>query len=333
MRRREFIAGLLVAASLRPARAQQATKTYRLAVVSPSATIAALSETSNFPPFLAFFKELRQLGYVEGKNLVIERYPGEGRTEHFSELARDVVRHKPDVIFAISSRLVRAFKEATDNIPIVASSADPVVDGLVPSLARPGGNITGVSVDAGIEIWGKRLELLMEAVPHVSKVGFLASRAVWELTEGTAMREAAKSKGVALVAPPLDAPFVETEYRRVFATMVQQHADGLIVSDQSEHYTNLRLIAELAEENRLPAIYAFRHQVEAGGLMAYAIDLSALYRHVAEDIGLILKGAKPGEIPYYQATKFELIINVKAARAIGLSIPPALVLRADEVIE
>jgi putative ABC transport system substrate-binding protein len=333
MKRREFIAGLLVAASLRPARAQQATKTYRLALVHPSNPIADMSETSTRAFYRSFFKELRQLGYVEGKNLIIERYSGAGWTEHFYELTRDVVRHQPDVIFASSSRLVREFKEATNTIPIVASTDDPVVGGLVASLARPGGNITGVSVDAGIEIWGKRLGLLMEAIPHLSRVGFLASRGALEAAVGAAMREAAQRRGVALVAPPLDGPFVEAEYRRVFATMVQERADGLIVNDQVEHATNRRLIAELAEENRLPAIYAYREQVEAGGLMAYAIDLSALYRHAAEHIDLILKGAKPGEIPYYQATKFELIINVKAARAIGLSIPPSLLLRADEVIE
>ncbi len=334
MRRREFIAGLLLAGTLPRAQAQQATKTYLLAIVSPSAPVADISETSNRAfAFRAFFEELRRLGYVEGKNLAIQRYSGEGLTEHFSELTRDVVRHKPDVIFAISSRLVREFKEANDNIPIVGATADPVVDGIVPSLARPGGNITGVSVDAGIEIWGKRLGLLMEAIPHVSRVGFLVSRGVLEASEGAAVREAAQRRGVALVAPPLDGPFVETEYRRVFGSMMQERAEGLIVSDQAEHTTNRRLVAELTEENRLPAIYAYREPVEAGGLMAYAVDVSAMYRHVAKDIDLILKGEKPGEIPYYQATKFELIINLKAAKAIGLKIPATLVLRADEVIE
>jgi ABC-type uncharacterized transport system substrate-binding protein len=332
MKRREFMAGLLLVATLDGGRAQQAAKTYRIAIVSPSTPIADISESgSSF--FRAFFEELRRLGYVEGKNLAVERYSGEGRTENFSELADDVVRRNPDLIFAVSSRLVRAFKAATNSIPIVGATADPVVDNIVPSLARPGGNITGISVDAGMEIWGKRLELLMEAVPHVSKAGFLASRAILELSQGAAMREAAQRRGITLVAPPLDSPLVEAEYRRVFATMVHERVDALIVGDQVEHGRNLGLIIELAEKSRLPTIYAYRLPVELGGLMAYAMDLPTLYRYAARYVDQILKGTNPGEIPYYQATKFNVIINLKTAKALGLTIPESFLLLADEVIE
>jgi len=332
MRRREFIAGLLLAGTSSRVQGQPAKKTYRLAIVTPSTPAADISETSNWAAWRAFFDELRRRGYVEGRNLTIQRYSGEGRTEHFYELTRKVVRAKPDVIYALTSRLLREFKKATDSIPIVGMSSDPVRGGIVPALARPGGNITGVSTDAGMEILGKRLGLLMEAIPNVSRVGFLVSRGMLEAPDGAVMQEVAQRRGVALVAPPLNS-FVETEYRRVVAAMVQEHVDGLIVSDQSEHFTNGRLIGELAEQSRLPAIYAYREPVEAGGLMAYAIDLLALARHAVEEIDLILKGAMPSDIPYYQATKFELVVNVKAAKATGLTLPPALVLRADEVIE
>jgi hypothetical protein len=159
--------------------AQKSPDMRRLAIVNTSNPVADLTETGN-PRFVAFFKELRQLGYVEGQNIAVERYSGEGRTEHYAELASEVVRRNPDLILANTSRLVLNFKAATTTIPIVGLMADPVPFGIVESLARPGGNITGVSTDAGLEIWGKRLDLLREAVPGISKVGFLASRVLWE---------------------------------------------------------------------------------------------------------------------------------------------------------
>ena len=183
MRRREFIAGLLVAATLRHARAQQPAKVHRIAVIATASPVADLTETSSFPHWRAFFQELRRLGYVEGRNLIVERYSGEGREDRYAELARDVVRAKPDLIVASSSRLVLSFKAATDKIPVVSSMADPVPYGIVASLARPGGNITGVSVEAGLEIWGKRLQILREAIPTASRVGFLGSRQIWDLPQ------------------------------------------------------------------------------------------------------------------------------------------------------
>jgi putative ABC transport system substrate-binding protein len=229
--------------------------------------------------------------------------------------------------------MVRLFKAATATIPIVGIMADPVAFGLVTSFARPGGNVTGVSVDAGVEIWGKRLQILREAIPTASRVGYLASRGVWENPDGAAVQEAAKRAGISLVGPLLEGAIEEGEYRRVFEAMMQERVDALVVSDQAEHYTNRRLIVELAERTGLPALYPYREHVELGGLMAYTFDLVDLWRRSAGYIDQILKGAKPGEIPVYQATKFELVINMKAANAIGLTIPPALVLRADEVIE
>src|SRR5262244_2397778 len=184
IRRRKFLATLLGgAAAAWPlvARAQQAAKTPRIAIVHPSVSISEMNETGDHPYYPALFQELRRLGYVEGKNLVVARYSGEGQEDRYPELCRDVVGTKPDVIVTSASRLVLSFKAATHTIPVVASMADPVPFGIVTSLARPGGNVTGVSVEAGLEIWGKRLQVLREAIPTASKVGFLGSRQIWDL--------------------------------------------------------------------------------------------------------------------------------------------------------
>jgi putative ABC transport system substrate-binding protein len=333
MRRREFIAGLLVAATTVRTQAQQSEKVYHIAIVHPSAAVADLSETGT-PRFVAFFKELRRLGYVEGQNIVVERYSGAGRTEHYSELASEVVGQKPDLILTIRSRMVQHFKAATATIPVIGLMADPVPMGIVDSLARPGGNITGICTDSGPEVIGKRLELLREAVPRMSKAGFLASRRVWEGPFGiAALQPAAERMGISIIGPPLEGALREAEYRRVFDVLRQSRPDAVIVGDQAENLTNARLIAELAAMSRLPTIYTYREQVDAGGLMAYAPDLLDIYRRAAGYVDQILKGAKPGEVPIYLADRFELVVNVKAAKAIGLTIPPSLLMRADEVIE
>jgi putative ABC transport system substrate-binding protein len=334
MRRREFIAGLLLAASVRHARAQQTAKIYRIAIISAAAPVTDMTETSSLRLFRAFFQELRRFGYIEGRNLIVERYSGEGRTERYAELARGAVHLRPDLILGTSNIIVRHLKAATATIPIVGFMGDPVGFGLVASLAHPGGNLTGISIDTGSDIETKRLELLREAFPPASRVGVLAPRSRWwESPRGAAMREAAQRLGISLLEPRLEGALQEIEYRRAFEAMTQEHTDALYVSGDSENLTNRRLVVELVEKNRLPTIYTFREFVDAGGLMAYAVDLVDLYTHVAGYIDQILKGVSPGDIPIYQAAKFELVVNVKAANAIGLAIPPALVLRADEVIE
>jgi putative tryptophan/tyrosine transport system substrate-binding protein len=207
MKRREFITLLGVAAAWPlAARAQQTAKTHRIALVHPSASIADMSESGGNPYYPALFKELRRLGYIEGVNLVVTRYSGEGREERFPELCQEVVRTKPDVIVTAASRLVLSFKAATDTVPVVASMADPVPFGIVANIARPGGNITGVSVEAGSEIWGKRLQVLREAVPTASKVGFLGSRQIWSLPQVDALRKAAQQLGISLLGPPIESP-------------------------------------------------------------------------------------------------------------------------------
>jgi putative ABC transport system substrate-binding protein len=332
VRRRGFIAGLVVATVTGHARAQQTTKVNRIAIVHPSDSVADLTETGGLRHYRALFEELRRMGYIEGQNLLIDRYSGEGRAENYPELAHKVVGLNPRLIVAVG-RLVRDIKAATTTIPIVAISADPVANGLVSNLARPGGNITGVSIDAGPEIQGKRLEFLHDVVPRVSKVAYLASRSVWDTGYGAPMREAAMRTGVFLIGAPFDGPFNEAEYRRVFAAMAQAGAEALVVVDQTENFTNRRLIVELAAKGRLPAIYPYREHVELGGFMAYTSDRPDLFRHAANEIDQIFRGTWPGDIPFYQPIKFELVINLKTAKTLGLTIPLALLARADEVIE
>jgi putative ABC transport system substrate-binding protein len=335
MRRREFITILGGVAAAWPlvARAQQPAKAYRIAIVHPSASLADMSESGGNSYFPALFKELRRLGYIEGANLFVTRYSSEGREERYPELCREVVRTKPDVIVTAASRLVLSFKAATGTIPIVASMADPVPFGIVSSIARPGGNITGVSVEAGLDIWGKRLEVLREAVPTASKVGFLGSRQIWNLPQVNALQEAAQQLHISLLGPPIESPISEEEYRRVFDAMAQEHVDGVIIGDQVEHVTYGRFLVDSAYKARLPTVFPYREHFEIGALIAYGPSLADVYRRLAGYIDQILKGARPGELPIYLASRFELLINLTAAKALGLSIPPSLLVRADEVIE
>jgi putative tryptophan/tyrosine transport system substrate-binding protein len=223
-------------------------------------------------------------------------------------------------------------KAATSTIPIVGIFADPIAFGIVPSLARPGGNITGVSVDVGLDQWAKRMQLLKEAVPQISRLGFLRTRDIPERFSA-GIREDALRNSVSIVGPPLERPADEQEYHRVFATLAQEIAEGLVVFDQPENVTYRTLIVELAAKGRLPTIYPYRQFVEAGGLMAYGVDASDLGHRVADLTDKILKGANPGEIPIFQPTQFELSINLKTAKTLGIELPPLLVARADEVIE
>jgi len=332
MKRREFI-GLIGGSVALPftARAQRLAKMKRVAVASPSTDVRDVVASNDL--FRPWFEELRRLGYVEGQNLIVERYSAEGRTDRFDQLARDVVNTHPDVIFVRSNILVLAFKAATATIPIVATVGDPVSSGIAPSIAHPGGNITGVTSDAGIEIMGKRLGLLLEAIPKPSNAKHLGSRAAWELDIGRSVQEAARQLGIAVTGALLDGTIDEAEYRSLFGAMERDRADALMVSSEGVNLTYAPLIVELAAKSRIPTIYAYRSTVALGGLMAYAYDLADAWRQHANITVQILKGANPGDIPFYQATKFQFVINVKTAKALRLEIPPALLLRADEVIE
>jgi ABC-type uncharacterized transport system substrate-binding protein len=332
MRRRNLIFGLLAVATIGSARAEQSAKARRIAIVAPSFPVGKMTETSGDPLFRAVFNELHRLGYIEGQSLLIERYSGEGRASHYADLARDVVSRNPDVIISIgTNEFTLDFKAATTTIPIVGIFAVPVEAGIVASLARPGGNITGVSVDVGREQWEKRVQMLQQVVPQATRLGFLQlreAREKWGLP-----KEQSNWMGVTWVGPALNHPIDEAEYRRVFAGLIQDRAEGILVTDEDVHVTNVKLIVELAEKSRLPAIYPFKLFVEAGGLMSYGADVSVWGYNIADIVGQILKGARPSEIPIRQPTKFELVINLKTAKALSLTIPDKLLSVADDVIE
>ena len=274
MKRREFITlvGGAVASPL-IALAQQPPKMKRIAMVHGSEPVANMTITGR-RAFRAFFEELGALGYIEGRNLLVERYSAEGRPDHFTELAREVVGARPDLIVSMRGLLTAEFKLATTTIPIVTTASDPVVAGLVPSLAHPGGNITGVSVDAGLQIWGKRLGLLREIVPKLSNARFLTSQVDWEMaSEASAVRAVASQAGITLLGAVLGNTFNEAAYQRVFTAMKQDQVDALVVSSAGDHITNRVVLVELAAKNRLPAIYPFKEFTDVGGLMAYSVDL------------------------------------------------------------
>ena len=333
MKRRAFVTLLGGAAAAWPfaAHAQQPAK-QRIAIFHPAIPTTLLTETGGGSAWRAFFGELRRLGYAEGENLIIERYSAEGHHERYTDLAREIVARNPDVIVTGTNPVVKVFQAATRTIPTIAFMLDPLQAGLVTSLGRPGGNLTGITLDAGIENWGKRLQILKEAIPSTTKAAFLGMRGGWEGSSGQFLRDAAAQLGISLAFVFPQAGNA-SEIERVFAAMEQQRPDAVLVSGEGDLYAHRQLIAELAEKKRLPTMCPYRDYVEAGALMGYAVDLAELLRRMADDVHKILKGAKPGDIPIYQPTKFELLINLKTARALTLVLPPALLARADQAIE
>jgi putative ABC transport system substrate-binding protein len=333
MRRRDFVSLLGGAAVAWPlaAAAQQSTNKKRLAIFSPSEPSADLHEQgSKFSR--ASFAELRRLGQIEGQNLKVESYGREQNTSGPEALATEIVRSNPDVIFVVGPGAV-IFKKLTSRIPIVVITGDPVKQGLAESLAHPGGNFTGVSIDAGLSIHGKRIALLREMVPTMSKLGCLALGLSWNGSSAGAFRAAAETAGLSLAVSLLEIGSSEADYRAAVESISRDGANAVMVLDSPEVFQNSTLIAKLVVDAKLPAIFHNVEAVEAGGLMAYSFDLIELYKRVANNIDAILRGAKPGDIPIYQVTKFELSINLKTAKQLGLSVPPALVASADKVIE
>jgi putative tryptophan/tyrosine transport system substrate-binding protein len=282
----------------------------------------------------AFRQGLRDLDYVEGRNVVIEYRDAEGKPERLAALAAELVALKVDVIVVGGTAAALAAKQATRTIPIVfASAIDPVTTGLVTSLARPGGNVTGLSIFAP-ELVGKNLEQLKQAVPGVSRVAALwQPGAVPERTEKDILKGAevaARALGVRLQFFEARGP---ADFDRAFSDMTKARAGALTVLPSSMLLVERRRLVDLAAKNRLPAVYPTREFVDAGGLMSYGPNLADMYRRAATYVDKILKGAEPGNLPVEQPTKFELVINAKTAKALGLTIPQSLLLRADEVIE
>jgi len=280
----------------------------------------------------AFRQGMRELGHVEGKTFILELRYGEGRAERFPEIARELVGLKLDMIVAASDAAIAAVKRETQTIPIVmATSNDPVATGLVASLARPGGNVTGLSIISA-ELSGKRLELLREVVPGLSRVAFLWNPDVrgnlldYKETEGAAGSLGLQLQSVEVVrAEDLD---------RAFSVVTKERAQALIVPPLNPvAFGNRDQIASFVQKNKLPSMYAQREYVDAGGLMSYGLSIPDMHRRAAKYVDKILKGRKPADLPVERPIKFELIINLKAAKQIGLTIPPNVLGRADKVIK
>jgi putative tryptophan/tyrosine transport system substrate-binding protein len=331
MRRREFVSlvGGAVAWPLAAA-AEPIRSKYRLALLAPV-------WRRDWRPMKEFFDELSRAGYVEGQNIVVEFLSTEGKSERRSEIARDAVRGNPDAIFVITGPLTQHVKDVTATIPIASVTSDPIALGLTTSLARPSGNVTGVVVDAGIEGWGKKLQLLREVAPKARRIGFLARKAVWEGTETPAVvraiRAAAETIEADLIGVPVASPMQEAEYRSAFETIPMEKIDALLVQDAAENEANSKLIVDLVAKAKIPAIYPFRSYAQVGGLITYAVDEVELARYAATQIVQMIKGRPVQEIPWYQARSFRLILNTKAASSIGIEFPPTLLASADEVIE
>jgi len=325
MDRRRFIsgvAGTLLSASF-AARAQSAGRVYRIGILE---SIPAAQNATNLD---ALRTGLRSLGYIEGQNLIIEYRSADGRAERFPDLAGELVRLKVDLIVTRGTPAARAAKSATETIPVVmATMGDPRA--IVASFAHPGGNITGVTTFS-TELTAKRMELLKELVPSLSRVALVhnmdnpAAPPEWE-----EVKTAARS--LALRAELFDVRNKD-DLGRAFDSAVRQHVDALIIGADGLIQANQEMIVDLAARNKLPGAYPNREFVEAGGLIAYAVNYPDLYFRFASLVDKILKGAKPGEIPVEQPTKFELAINLKTAKMLGLTVPQSVRLRADEVIQ
>jgi ABC-type uncharacterized transport system substrate-binding protein len=329
MRRREFI-GLtaLGPVLLSPARSQAGMK--RVAIV---AAALPTNEVRTHPYYKSFIDELTRLGFVEGSNLTIEVYSGQGEKATYGALAERVVASRPHAIMTTSGPLSREFKAATTTIPVVAVVADPIAIGLTSSMARPDANLTGVTVDGGVEINGKRLALLLEARPSISRVGYLTSSRAWKSVYGDVMGALARRSKVSLTAIELGDVVNEAAYADAFRNLKSSSIDALLVSDEPDHVVHSKLLISLIADAKLPAMHPFRDIVLTGGLMAYSVDLPAVYRYAAGQMAEILRGASPTQVPFYQPTKFHFVVNTKAARTIGLELSPMLLAQADEVIE
>ncbi len=330
MRRREFITLLGGTAATLPlaARAQQpAGRVYRIGYQSISSREQTLHLIN------AFEEGLRSLGYRVGENVVIEYRFADGEMERLPALTAGLVRLGVDIIIVTGGNPIAvAAMKATTTIPIVMTSGvDPVSAGLVASLARPGGNVTGLAVDAGGEILGKRFELLKETLPNLSRLGILWNPDVAFIrTRQTSMAETARTLGLTTI--PVEARGLDT-LEQAFATMVRERAQAFVMQGDSVLFEYRGQIAEMALRNRLPAASLQREYAEAGFLLTYGADIRDLFRRSAVYVDKIFKGAKPADLPVEQPTKFELVINLKTAKALGIEVPTSLLQRADEVIE
>jgi putative tryptophan/tyrosine transport system substrate-binding protein len=331
MRRRAFIS-LLGGAVAWPlaARGQQTGKVNRVALIFTTSPVSEMAGPEPIHPVArSFVQGLRALGYLEGQNLVLEHRSAEGKFERFPEIIRELVSIKVDVIVTVTNAMTRAAKDVTRTVPIVmAYSVSPVEHGLVQSLSRPGGNVTGLTMNVGSAIPGKQLQLLKELLPRVSRVAVLYSKE--EVAEEA---QSGQTAGRELGIKVLPAEHTPTDYNDAFAFIAREHPDAMVVGASAANVANRHLIVEFAAQGRLPAMYASREFVNAGGLICYGVELADLFRRAAGYVDKILRGANPSDLPVEQPTKFELVINLKTAKALGLDVPDKLLALADGVIE
>ena len=326
MKHKFFKVGLALGALLSilcmSATAQQPMKIPRIGVLSPTTPLIDHIE--------AFRQGLRELGYVEGKNIVIEHRYAEGKENRLAELLAELVRLEVDVIITPGTRATQAAKKATQTVPIVMTQAgDPVAVGVVASLARPGGNITGLT-QLSPELSGKRLELLKETFPKVARVAFLYDPSNQSnLLSLKEMQTAAQTLGLTIQSFEVRSA---KDFDKTFSAMSKERVGALVAIRNAVNDPHAKRIVDLAGKNRLPAMYAGREYVEVGGLMSHGVNLTDSWRRAATYVDKILKGTKPADVPVEQPTKFELVINLKTAKQIGLTIPPNVLARADKVI-
>ena len=317
------VMGLLLGAPL-TAGAQASGKVYRIGLI----LTAAPNEVQHV--IQALDGGLRELGYVEGRNVVIERRFAEEKQERLPAIAAELVRHNVDVIVTGANPVIVAVKEATTTIPVVmAVSRDPVGAGFIASLARPGGNITGLSNDAGPDILGKSMELLKETAPGISRMAYL-----WNPADAKTYREVAEGAARKLNVTLLPIPIRQRDdIEGAFAVMVRKRAGAVLVAQDPLVFSARRQVVLLAARHRLPAVYGVREFAEAGALMSYGPNIAHQFRQAAVYVDKIIKGARPADLPVEQPTKFELVINMKTAKTLGLTIPASLRARADQIIE
>jgi putative ABC transport system substrate-binding protein len=303
---------------------------YRIGILYEALRVADLPRHGNTPFGLA----LSELGYTEGQNLIVDVRSAEGRIERIPEIVAEFARLRVDVIVVSTSQVAHRVKQATSTVPIVITSGTTLAElGLVQSLARPGGNVTGLTMDTGPEFEAKRLELLREVAPGISRVAFVGSKADWESPIGQAVKQGGRVLALRLVLAEYPVSVTRRDYEAALAVVTRERADALFVASGGPGFAYQKALVTFAVKNRLPAVAPYRAFPVAGGLMSYGPSLVDLYRRAAGYVDKILKGAKPADLPIEQPTKFELYINLKTAKSIGLTIPPTVLARADVVLE
>lgn len=330
VRRRQFLitAGALLAAPF--ARAQTGGRRRSIAFVTSTSPLSEITGPEPVHPLRAFLHELRARGWTEGQNLILERRSAEGRFERAPDIFSEVAKGGAEIIVTVGPGFPRAAMKAAPTLPIVMIGRGPVEEGIVRSLARPGGNVTGVATDVGPEINAKQLELLKETLPKARRVAFLTTEvAGWGALSEEAIRSAARALGLEL----FEAEWGKNTLEAAFELIERKRPDALLVQGNAPHYARRAQIVNFARKARLPDFHAYREAVEIGALLSYGVDISDAFRKAAGYVDRILKGAKPGDLPMEQPTRFELGINTKTAKALGIMIPQSVLLRADRVIE